>query len=104
MTIEGLLRFQCASSLQQALLFLGALDAYRPAHFAPALPSRLFNGLRFQRESLSAIRWMARSSDDRERQHRAYEVTCGLLTRWADLLFEDAGDDQAAFGRLGAAR
>jgi hypothetical protein len=86
---------------QLAVLFLGALDAYdvTTGILRARASQQSFNGLRFQVEALTLLRWMTEPDDARERQVRAYRVLCGQLVRWGRLLKEDArGEPDAVEG------
>lgn len=86
---------------QLAVLFLGALDAYDTTTgiLRAKASQQAFNGLRFQVEALTLLRWMIEPDDAQKRQVRAYRVLCGQLMRWGKLLKEDArGDPDAAEG------
>ena len=96
------LRFE----LQLAILFLGALDAYDVV--ASLLRARAsqqaFSALRYQMESVAAIRWLVEPNDPKEMQHRAYSFLCGQLSRSGKFMLKDAGRDRDALDVVRRAR
>jgi hypothetical protein len=92
--------------IQLAGLFMAALDAYdvTAGILRVRASQQAFSGLRFQLETLALIRWLVESSDPRERQHRAYKIVCGLITRWGKFLLADAGREQDALDGVRAVR
>jgi hypothetical protein len=88
------LRFEA----QLAVLFMGAIDAYdiTTGILRHRASQQTFRGLRFRLESLALIRWLTEPTDHAARQHRAYKVVCGVITRWGKFLLPDAGKDRDA--------
>jgi hypothetical protein len=96
------LRFE----LQFALLILGALDAYDVATgtLRARASQQAFGTMRFQVETLVLMRWLMDSTDERERQVRAYRILCQQISRWGRLLMADAGKDPGALEVVHAIR
>ena len=91
---------------QLPLLFLGALDAFDAT--AGLLRSRAsqqaFHTLRFQIESIALIRWVSEPVEATERQHRAYQVACGQISRFGRFLMRDTRREREALDGVRAVR
>ncbi len=96
------LRFEA----QLPVLVLGALDAFDVTIglLRARASQQGFSTLRFQMETLALIRWMAEPTSAADRQHRAYRVTCGQVTRFGRFMMRDAGRDREALDGVRAVR
>ena len=77
-------------------LVLGSLDACDATIGllrARASP-QAFHTLRFLVESIALIRWVAKPTDVAGRQHRAYRVACGQVSRFGRFMMRDARQDR----------